>query len=188
MKEIRFHGLGGQGVVLSSHLIGRAAFYYGMKAQSFPFFTTAMRGGTVTAYTRIDQIPINNRSFIYTPNILVLFAEDLLYQPNIVQGIDPDGVIIVNSHGNHALSQPKGFNGSLFQLNAYIIAQKTIKRPILSTIMAGALLGSLTEIPFQFLSEAIEHEFSSRISKINQEGARMGFDLVNRSNGGVNES
>ena len=77
MLESRFHGLGGQGVVLTTHLLGKAATKGGMWAHSFPFFTTAMRGGMVTAYSRIETGPIDERCFIYTPDILILFHENL---------------------------------------------------------------------------------------------------------------
>ncbi len=55
--EIRLHGIGGQGVAASADLLALAAVRAGMWAHSFPFFGTEIRGGNVTAFTRISPDP-----------------------------------------------------------------------------------------------------------------------------------
>ena len=53
--EIRLHGIGGQGVAAAADLLGLAAVKDGRWSHSFPFFGTEIRGGVVTAYTRISD-------------------------------------------------------------------------------------------------------------------------------------
>ena len=54
MKEIRFHGRGGQGAVIASNILANAAFLEGSDVQAFPYFGVERRGAPVTAFTRMD--------------------------------------------------------------------------------------------------------------------------------------
>jgi pyruvate ferredoxin oxidoreductase gamma subunit len=173
MLESRFHGLGGQGVVLTTHLIGKAAVIGDLWAHSFPFFTTAMRGGMVTAFSRINTGPIDQRCFIYSPNILVLFHENLLLIDDVVSGIDPQGLILVNSE-KQSLDPPAGFEGEISLVNAREIAESTLGRPILSTVMAGAFASMQDFISLDMLSGAIEDSFAPDIASRNLLAAKQG--------------
>jgi pyruvate ferredoxin oxidoreductase gamma subunit len=174
MLESRFHGLGGQGVVLSAHLIGGAALKAGLWAHSFPFFTTAMRGGTVTAYARIAKYAIDERCFIYTPDVLILFHENLLYVDDVIKGIKPEGSILVNTD-KKMLNRPVGFEGNLFVVHAQKIADTTLGRPILSTVMAGAFLNVQEMLTIDLLSHAINEQFSTKLASMNIEAAEQGY-------------
>lgn len=173
MLESRFHGLGGQGVVLTTHLLGKAAVIGDLWAHSFPFFTTAMRGGMVTAFSRINSGPIDQRCFIYNPNLLILFHENLLHIDEVVGGIDPHGLILVNTE-KQSLDRPDGFKGDIFIVNAREIAERTLGRPILSTVMAGAFVTIQDFISLDNLSEAIEDSFAPDIASGNIQAAKQG--------------
>ena len=72
MKEIRWHGRGGQGGFTASRLMGIAAGMFEEKyALAFPSFGPERRGAPVLAYTKIDDKKIisflNNKGFSYTP-------------------------------------------------------------------------------------------------------------------------
>lgn len=174
MLQTRIHGLGGQGVVLSAHLLGKAALHSGLWAHSFPFFTTAMRGGNVTAFARIDEAPIDQRCFVYTPDALIVFHEGLLSIDEVIDGVNLQGSIVVNTE-QPWLDAPAGFEGEMVFLNARRIAERTIGRPILSTVMAGAAAGVLNVIPLDALIAAIEESFADRLVRMNVEAAEEGF-------------
>jgi len=53
MKEIRFHGRGGQGAVSASNILANSAFLEGRYVQSFLLIGAERRGAPVMAYTRI---------------------------------------------------------------------------------------------------------------------------------------
>jgi pyruvate ferredoxin oxidoreductase gamma subunit len=173
MLESRFHGLGGQGVVLTTHLLGKAAVAGNLWAHSFPFFTTAMRGGMVTAFSRIDTGPVDQRCFIYNPNILILYHENLLLIEDVVNGIDPGGLILVNTERD-TIDPPVGFEGDIFLVNAREIAEATLGRPILSTVMAGAFVTIQEFISLDMLSGAINESFAEDIASKNTKAAIQG--------------
>lgn len=174
MLESRFHGLGGQGVVLAAHLLGRAALRDGRWAHSFPFFTTAMRGGMVNAFTRIDEAPIDQRCFVYTPDALILFHEKLLQVDEVVEGVRPRGMILVNTR-EHRLDPPPGFEGEMFLLDARGIAERALGRPVLSTVMAGAAARALGAVPLEALRAAIVESFAAHLTNANLSAAEQGY-------------
>ena len=132
MIEIRFHGRGGQGAVIASELLAQAAFLEGKHPQSFPFFGVERRGAPVTAFTRIDDAPIQIRTSITAPDIVVVLDA----------GLKPDGLLLVNTEKNpDKLEAP--FKGRLATIDATGIALAhglgTKAMPIVNTAVLGAL-------------------------------------------------
>lgn len=176
MIEVRLHGLGGHGVVSCAHLVGRAALKSGNWAHSFPFFTTAMRGGMVTAFVRIDDSAINQHCFISQPNLVILFDLRLMANTDVIEGISAQTRLLANST-QPSFADGKA-SGELYCVAAERIARDTIKRPILSTVMAGAAIRLLDEIPLVFLEEAIKESLSERLHEKNIKAAQLGFESV----------
>lgn len=173
--EIRFHGLGGQGVVTTAHLLGLAATRGGMWAHSFPFFSTAQRGGTVKAFTRISDRPIHIKSFIYEPDILVVFASELLTVPETLDGWHTGKAILVNTASPQCLPDPVSLDCQW--LDAEKIARSILGRVTISTVMAGAVLRQSNIVPFEYLEQAIEETFDRNIAELNISAARKGFEV-----------
>ena len=61
MKEIRFHGRGGQGVVKSAQIIVQTVVESGLYGQFIPFFGVERKGYTVFGFLCICQL--NNPLF-----------------------------------------------------------------------------------------------------------------------------
>ncbi len=97
MKEIRFHGRGGQGAAVASTMIADAIFSEGKEVQSFPMFGVERRGAPVAAYIRVDEKPIRVRAEITNPNYVLVLDPTLTEAVDVTAGVGPDGVIIVNS-------------------------------------------------------------------------------------------
>lgn len=97
MKEIRFHGRGGQGAVLASNILANAVAMDGKFVQSFLLIGAERRGAPVMAFTRIDDKPIRNRSQIYTPDYVIVLDSDLVRGVDVARGVKPSGLILINS-------------------------------------------------------------------------------------------
>lgn len=78
MYEIRVHGLGGQGSVTMVTWIARVGYAQEKHVQAFPFFGAERRGAPVKAFARINEDPINLRSQVYNPDLLVVTSTDLM--------------------------------------------------------------------------------------------------------------
>ena len=97
MKEIRFHGRGGQGAVSASNILANSAFIEGKYVQSFLLIGAERRGAPIMAYTRIDDKPIRNRSQIYFPDYVIVLDADLVGLVDVANGIKSSGIILINS-------------------------------------------------------------------------------------------
>ncbi len=76
--EVRLHGRGGQGTVVASLMLARAAMLEGRSVQAFPEFGVERRGAPVTAYLRIADRPIHLRCKVYEPDHVLVLDPHLL--------------------------------------------------------------------------------------------------------------
>ena len=97
MRELRFHGRGGQGTVIASKLLAVALFLEGRQVQSFPMFGVERRGAPVTAFLRIDDAPILLRCEIAAPDGLIVLDPSLVGATDVTAGLKPGGSILINS-------------------------------------------------------------------------------------------
>jgi len=97
MKEIRFHGRGGQGAVSAANILANSAFIEGKYVQSFLLIGAERRGAPIMAYTRIDSKPVRNRSQVYYPDYVIVLGSDLVDLVDVASGIKPSVLILINS-------------------------------------------------------------------------------------------
>ena len=97
MKEIRWHGRGGQGAVTAAELFAVAAFKDGKYSQAFGAFGPERRGAPVMSFTRIDDSFVRLRQQVYAPDIVVVIEPNLLNVIDVTAGLKGGGTIILNS-------------------------------------------------------------------------------------------
>ncbi|MEM3832608.1 MAG: 2-oxoacid:acceptor oxidoreductase family protein [Thermoprotei archaeon] len=161
--EVRFHGRGGQGAVTAAELLAKAAIKEGKYAQGFAAFGPERRGAPVLAFTRISDEPIEIRSQIYEPDIVVVLDPSLVSSKSVLQGLKAGGVLVLNtSRRINEISQI--FSGyKLAVVNATEIALKHIGSAITNTAMLGALVKATNIVKL----ESILDEVNARFGKSN---------------------
>ena len=97
MRELRFHGRGGQGTVVASKILAAALFREGRQVQSFPAFGVERRGAPVTAFLRIADGPILLRCEITEPDDLVILDPTLIGAVDVTAGLKDGGLVLINS-------------------------------------------------------------------------------------------
>jgi 2-oxoacid:acceptor oxidoreductase gamma subunit (pyruvate/2-ketoisovalerate family) len=158
MIEIRFHGRGGQGAVVASELLARAAVMNRLHATAFPFFGVERRGAPVTAFCRIDLKPIRTHSEIYFPDYVVVLDDDLVMTTNVLGGLKPDGVVLVNSP--HEGGSIRGIKwAKVATVDATSIALRhglgSESAPIVNTAIIGAFSRICPQVPLEYVVESI---------------------------------
>ena len=177
MKEIRLHGLGGEGIVRMSEIIGEAAVADGKWAHSFPFFGTEIRGAAVKAFTRVDDKPITLRSNIYEPDIVMLTNDTLLENPDVTSGLKKDTTFLLNTAQSKDAIESK-FLCTAYVINAIPLAYDIIGRPIVNTIMLGAFIGITGIIALPTAESIIRKGFNASIAEKNITALNKGYELV----------
>lgn len=98
MKEILWHGRGGQGVVVAAQILAEAAYLQGFKGvTSAPTFGPERRGAPVAASTRISDEPIRTFSQIEQADTAVILDDTLFKVVDIFSRLKEGGLIIINT-------------------------------------------------------------------------------------------
>jgi len=168
MKEIRFHGRGGQGAVTAATLLAIGAFKDGKFSQAFPKFGVERRGAPVEAFTRISNTFIRRKSAIYEPDILVVFDSTLFDVVNVTEGLKKDGMVIVNSEKEPDDLPIKGLKGlNVNTIDATRIAFDILGANIVNTAMLGAFSAFTGEVSKDSILEAVKEHFSGDMAEKN---------------------
>lgn len=183
MLEVRIHGRGGQGAVLASLVLARAAFRKDAFVQSFPEFGVERRGAPVSAFLRVSEAPIFIRSKIYAPDCVVVLDQTLLEIPSVLDGLKPEGILILNYSQNESLP-PYASIWRTFRVDASALASSlelgNATVPIVNTVMVGAFAKATDLVSLNNLSEAIAETFPENSQK-NIAAAQLGFEKCQKT-------
>jgi 2-oxoacid:acceptor oxidoreductase gamma subunit (pyruvate/2-ketoisovalerate family) len=162
MRELRFHGRGGQGSVVASKILAVALFREGWQVQSFPAFGVERRGAPVTAFLRAADVPIQLRCEITEPDDLVILDPTLIGVTDVTAGLKPGGSILINS------PQPALAYGDLARrfrvvtVDASDIALRfqlgSRTQPIVNTAILGAFAVTSGMVRLDSVCDAIREE------------------------------
>lgn len=169
LYEIRWHGRGGMGTVTAALLVADALVRKGKFVQAIPEFGPERRGAPVRAYNRISDSAIRIRSGITEPDMVVVIDSGFVDSPEILDGLAPNGIILVNSTlPPDDLRKRMKLNGrKLFSVDASGIALSSFGRNIPNTPIVGAVskvLGDL--LPLSSLEEALAARFRLKGEKM----------------------
>jgi len=177
--EIRWHGRGGQGAVTAAEILASAAVMEGKWAQAFPSFGAERRGAPVQAFTRIDDKPIFNRSFIYEPDAVVVLDEGLLdaEAANVMAGLKPHGKLIVNTgQGPHEIARKLSFKGGVAVVDATSVALEVLGIPIVNTAILGAVVKALGIVNAKSVTEILKKKFSPALAEKNVKAFSIAYE------------
>lgn len=176
MIEIRIHGRGGQGAVTSAELIAQAAIFEGKYAQAFPSFGPERRGAPVLAFIRVNNNPVQIRSGILKPDVVVILEESLITISNALSGLKDEGIIIVNTPKSiEEIKKEYNFHNKSAVINATKIARETLGMPITNTTMLGALIRVTSVVKLDSLIEPLNHRFG-RIAEKNLIACKRAYE------------
>jgi len=172
MKEIRFHGRGGQGVVKGAQILVKTVVEEEGYAHFIPFFGVERKGSPVYGFARIDNKPIRLKTQVYQPHCLIITDDTLLETVPVFSGLREDNVVIINTNKTKdELNLPSSVK-RLAIVDATGIAIKIIGKEIPNTTMLGAFVKATGWVDFNILTEKIFESFGKK----NQDAAMEGFE------------
>lgn len=187
MKEIRWHGRGGNGAFTAARLLGIAASVYGSEyAQAFPSFGPERRGAPVLGFTRIDDKVITDHSQVYSCDLVIVLDETLCEVIDVSDGIKENGTLIINStKDSNEVRRINNVDKSIkiITIDATQIALDILGVPIVNTIMLGAAIASTDIVKIDYAEMAIDDLMSGSMSKKNKKAMRYAYNII----GGKNE-
>lgn len=181
MKEIRWHGRGGQGAKTVSQILAQINLREGKYVQAFPEFGPERSGAPVRAYNRISDNEILVHSSVYEPDIVVVLDESLLEAERPTEGLKPDGVLLVNTRCSpEEIRARTRFPGKIVTVDADRIANETgmgfPNIPMLGALVA--ILGTNYELAEAELREALGGRLSKDMLEKNLAAFRAGYEAA----------
>jgi 2-oxoisovalerate/pyruvate ferredoxin oxidoreductase gamma subunit len=174
LKEIRFHGRGGQGVVVASEILVGAFLTDGKFAQSFPFFGVERRGAPVSAFLRCDRQPIWEKTQVYEPDCVVLMELRLLKAVDVFAGVRPNAILVVNSENIELEHVPEHIS-TIGRVNATRIAMDCLGTPIVSTCILGAFAAVTGWVGVDAVLDSVGKMLPGELGKSNQKAVSRAF-------------
>lgn len=183
MRELRFHGRGGQGTVVASKLLAVALFREGRQVQSFPAFGVERRGAPVTAFLRVSDAPILLRCEITQPDGLVILDPTLLSATDVTGGLKPGGSVLINSDQPPDAYPDLCSRFRVATVDASGIAQRhglgSKTQPIVNTAILGAFAVTTELVTLESVCQAIREEVPHQ-REANVAAAREAAEAVQR--------
>jgi 2-oxoacid:acceptor oxidoreductase gamma subunit (pyruvate/2-ketoisovalerate family) len=185
MIEIVFFARGGQGAVTASQILATAAFQEGRYAQAFPSFGVERRGAPVTAYARIDERPIMERSTIVKADYVIVLAPSLLKSSKPLDVLREGGCALLNV--DHPLQDVHGERPAgltIFCIDASSISDLVYGKrsiPLTNIAMLGAFASVSDIVRLGTVLDVVDQHFSGEAAENAKETARVAFERMEKN-------
>jgi 2-oxoacid:acceptor oxidoreductase gamma subunit (pyruvate/2-ketoisovalerate family) len=144
---------------------------------SFPMYGFERRGAPVVAFTRFDDKPIMEKTQIYNPDCLVVIDPGLLKLPTLFTGLNPNGILILNS--SKVFDKQPNENLKLAGVvNATQIAVEEVGRDVPNTCLLGAFAAVTGWVGLKSVMASVGEYFSGDVLKKNLRCVERGYNEV----------
>ena len=170
--DIRFSGFGGQGIIKSGMLIGKAASLFDNKfATLTQSFGPEARGGACSAQVVIDSNAVLY-PYIVTPEILVAMSQEA-YEKFIG---DPQKGSIVLTDTDLVKPKTKRKDVKLFSIPATRIAEEMGNRIFANVVMVGFFTAITSVVSIDAMKKALPGSVPERFIDKNIEALERGYN------------
>jgi len=179
--EIRFSGYGGQGVIKSGYIVGKAASIFDNKhATMTQSFGPEARGSACSA-----QLLVSDDKILYPyltkPQILVAMSREAYekFEPEL----DENGILIIDED----LVKPRPPRGQIktYSIPATRIAEQLGNRIVANIVMLGFFTAVTNVVSYQAMKDAIPGSVPDKALPLNlkafEEGYQYGKKLLSSS-------
>jgi 2-oxoglutarate ferredoxin oxidoreductase subunit gamma len=172
VTEIRIAGFGGQGVILSAIVIGKAGCIYqhGYSTMTQSFGPEA-RGGACSAQVILSDSPVLY-PYVTHPDILVVMSQEAytLFSPQI----NPSGILIIEEDLVRIGELPAGVR--VYSIPATRIAEELGKKMVLNIVMVG-FFGAVSQLlERDALRNAVAASVPEAYRELNLKAFDRGYD------------
>ncbi|MHA2025785.1 MAG: 2-oxoacid:acceptor oxidoreductase family protein [Candidatus Thorarchaeota archaeon] len=170
ITEFRWHGRGGQGVVTSNQMLGKAALAEGNYIQAFPEFGPERTGAPVRAFLRISKEPIQVYAQVYAPDVVVCIDPTLLDVVNPAEGLKAEGTLVINTEGEPKSIRDKfGFNtGKVVTVDASTIAMEVMGRPFYNMPTMAAAVKATSVVDIDTVIGEVLERYPGKVGDLNK--------------------
>jgi 2-oxoglutarate ferredoxin oxidoreductase subunit gamma len=172
LTEVRIAGFGGQGVILSAIVLGRAAsIHQGAYATMTQSFGPEARGGACSAQLILSASPILY-PYVTAPDILVVMSQEA--STRFVPELKDGGILIVEQDLVRVTDLKP--NTKLYSIPATRIAEGLGKRMVLNSVMVGFFTAVTNLLERDSVIKAVAESVPSSFRDLNVKAFEKGFE------------
>jgi 2-oxoglutarate ferredoxin oxidoreductase subunit gamma len=179
LTEIRIAGFGGQGVILSAVVLGKAASIYenGFATMTQNFGPEA-RGGACSAQLVVSDSPVLY-PYVIEPDIAMIMSQEAYSR--FAHELKPGGTLIVEED----LVRVSNLNRDkkVYSIPATRFAEELGKRMVLNSVMVGFFTAVTKLIGPEAVRKAVAESVPSSFRELNLKAFDKGFDYGNGAGG-----
>jgi len=170
--EIRIAGFGGQGVILATHILGRAAAVHENRfATMTQSYGPEARGGAASAALIVSDEPVLF-PYVARPDILVVMSQEAYTR--FTPEVKPGGFLLVEEDLVRLDRKAQGLK--IYGIPATRFAEELGKKMVLNVIMTGFLCAVTGAVSREAARQAVEESVPARFRDLNLQAFDKGFD------------
>lgn len=179
-KELRIAGFGGQGIVLSAVIMGRAiSMHMNKQSAVMQSYGPESRGGACSGGVVMDDEPVDY-PYVTKPDILVLLSKEAYTKYH--KTVNPDGVMLIDEDLVFLSGEDKC---KIYKIPATRMAEQLGKKIVANIIMLGALSGITELISFEAMKEAVLAMVKPHTRELNRKAVEQGYEYGKKLKAGV---
>lgn len=180
LTEIRIAGFGGQGVILATHILGRAASVHeGRYATMTQSYGPEARGGAASAALIVSDQPVLY-PYVTQPDILVVMSQEAYAR--FTPEVKPGGFLLVEEDLVRLDRSAQGLK--IYGIPATRFAEELGKKMVLNVIMTGFLCAITGAVSVEAARKAVAESVPARFRDLNLQafdrGVQYGQELLIR--------
>jgi 2-oxoglutarate ferredoxin oxidoreductase subunit gamma len=177
LTEIRIAGFGGQGVILSAMIIGKAAsIFEGGHATMTQSFGPESRGGACSAQVILSNIPILY-PYVTRPDILIAMSQEAYAR--FLPELKDDGVLLVEQDLVRISEVGRGIR--VLGVPATRLAEELGRRLVLNVVMVGFFAATTGLLDPDALQRAVEDSVPPASRGLNHKAFQKGYEYGTHS-------
>lgn len=176
MKELRMHGIGGQGIVTGGEILSNAYLYTGKYMSVMPSYGVERRGSDVTAFGRVAEKPIREKSMTYEPDYLLIFDPSQIKKEATYRGFVHGGIIVACGTEPEEILKMGVQPSKIVMVDGIQIAFEVTGTNLTNMVMCGAFSKAVEDMPLDSVLKAIEENLPANFRKTSVMGAQRGYD------------
>jgi 2-oxoglutarate ferredoxin oxidoreductase subunit gamma len=185
LTEIRIAGFGGQGVIMSAMVVGKAAsIFEGGFATMTQSFGPEARGGACSAQVILSDSPVLY-PYVTKPDILVVMSQEAYtkFAPELKAG----GTLVIEQDLVRVGELPAGTR--VFSCPATRLAEELGKRMVLNIVMVGFFAAVAGLLKPESLRDAVADSVPPAFKDLNLKAFHKGFEYGSKlQSGGAPET
>jgi 2-oxoglutarate ferredoxin oxidoreductase subunit gamma len=172
LTEIRIAGFGGQGVILSAIIVGKAAsIFEGEYACMTQSFGPEARGGACSAQVILSDSPVLY-PYVTKPDILVVMSQEAYTK--FVPELKPEGMLIIEQDLVRVSELKPGVK--VFSCPATRLAEELGKKMVLNSVMVGFFAAVTKLLKPESVRQAVADSVPESFRELNLKAFDKGYE------------